>query len=114
MRISDRSSDVCSSDLLSMPVATYVPKSRLTRTSVALASKAAHMIGAYFHRHGVTNFDIGRHRVDRECVLPDVNHIDCVRNQEHRSEERRVGKEGVSPCRSSWWRDQEKKKKTKS
>src|SRR3546814_7968462 len=77
MRISDWSSDVCSSDLTEFDV---IPAAaRMTSNSVctsAAAPVAAHI------------------RYDLTCACFDV-HL-------HRSEERRVGKECVSTCRSRW------------
>src|SRR3546814_19656472 len=72
MRISDWSSDVCSSDLLGIG-----PRA------------VAHGIGFLLRRrNGLEGFDhLGRR----------VGAFDC-----DRSEERRVGKECVSTCRSRW------------
>src|SRR3546814_1358536 len=71
MRISDWSSDVCSSDLL-RPV----------------SSSVASVIAQHLHRIGVRRLERGIER--REEAEHD------------RSEERRVGKECVSTCRSRW------------
>src|SRR3546814_21035172 len=100
MRISDWSSDVCSSDLeqLQQPVArrTLVPcavapdglEQRIGR-GVAVATR--HMSGG----KGKTLFMVVRAGGDfgQQCV-------DIV---DGRSEERRVGKEWVRTCRSRWW-----------
>src|SRR3546814_10752541 len=81
MRISDWSSDVCSSDL-----AERLPK--------AVAAKM---------RIAEINSDI-----DVEAIVADVNHsnveslIDGCDLVLDRSEERRVGQECVSTCRSRW------------
>src|SRR3546814_9683468 len=77
MRISDWSSDVCSSDLY-RPMLDRVlnwPKAALSGALllVALSGVAATSLGSEF--------------------IPDLD---------ERSEERRVGKEGVSTCRSRW------------
>src|SRR3546814_6783504 len=74
MRISDWSSDVCSSDLL---------LAHLDDTGVCLAV-AHHSVA------GNARFELLEH-VDRAACL-----------QQQRSEERRVGKECVSTCRSRW------------
>src|SRR3546814_8944331 len=83
MRISDWSSDVCSSDLL------------------ALAS----------YNCGIWEYDplAGCERWDeRMCQLYGIPFTDGIIGQDkwyaliHRSEERRVGKECVSTCRSRW------------
>src|SRR3546814_13702984 len=93
MRISDWSSDVCSSDLLP-------PSSRVT---------------------GI-RFWLAYCEISRPVVVSPVNAILAMRGLEAsglpasrpkpltRSEERRVGKEGVSTCRSRCWPDHYKKK----
>src|SRR3546814_1867148 len=80
MRISDWSSDVCSSDL---------PRRGVARLLVgdAPGDEARHVV-----RQEVDDGAIGEER------------------QAHRSEERRVGKECVSTCRSRWSPYHEKKK----
>src|SRR3546814_7619613 len=74
MRISDWSSDVCSSDL-----------ARLRSIVISIASNTASMI------------------INKICQW---GNISCTateqRHQHMRSEERRVGKECVSTCRSRW------------
>src|SRR3546814_20602889 len=80
MRISDWSSDVCSSDL------------RLLHLFNRLAYGAA-VTGDRFLITRFGSLDIG-----------------CPRNAIKRSEERRVGKEGVSTCRSRWSPYHSKKK----
>src|SRR3546814_16463919 len=72
MRISDRSSDVCSSDLHALQ-ATHDAHVREAAVGVLAASDVAH-------------------------------HAVCGDGQQHvqRSEDRRVGKECVSTCRSRW------------
>src|SRR3546814_17577588 len=119
MRISDWSSDVCSSDLE-------------TRRCPALSccSGRAHSclrLSRLFSRDQIT--------IDADQVDHEQNHIlrpdplpliiqeappdqgNRGSDEDHecpRSEERRVGKEGVSPCRSRWAPTHEKKKnKTK-
>src|SRR3546814_7958956 len=76
-RISDWSSDVCSSDL-----------PRPGRSSSDVPSRFQGFVSD---------------RTDINSVRPDVK----------RSEERRVGKECVSTCRSRWSRYHEKKKRTR-
>src|SRR3546814_7246894 len=78
MRISDWSSDVCSSDLVA------------AHTARALCLPAA--VGA-------------ERQVKQGCRglvgnIPRAEQVQC--GAEHRSEERRVGKECVSTCRSRW------------
>src|SRR3546814_1345254 len=77
MRISDWSSDVCSSDLLSKFGSRYLRENQN---------------GKY---DSLTWPD---HHLHPNSALPDRH----CRSQEHRSEERRVGKECVSTCRSRW------------
>src|SRR3546814_10475728 len=71
MRISDWSSDVCSSDL-----------------------------SRWFRRLG--DHHPGRHLRDRRPAVPRGHHRRAGALAEERSEERRVGKECVSTCRSRW------------
>src|SRR3546814_20772854 len=79
LRISDWSSDVCSSDLL---------KEYLTQIS--------------------TSRSYNRFRDDIGYVLGKISELGP-----DRSEERRVGKECVSTCRSRWWPYHNKKKLNK-
>src|SRR3546814_2906225 len=69
MRISDWSSDVCSSDLVALDVG----------------------------HHRYAGLEAGQ--AERELRKDDQGHAD---HHEDRSEERRVGKECVSTCRSRW------------
>src|SRR3546814_2982117 len=82
MRISDWSSDVCSSDLI------------ITRTKGALVSMDNGSVTAYaldtLQERG-TLFVAPGDKVYQGMIIG-----------EHRSEERRVGKECVSTCRSRW------------
>src|SRR3546814_16916959 len=105
MRISDWSSDVCSSDLWTADLAEQV---RL---------EADEMIRSIAEECGVRNLNrikpgiaeatraILRRVPDRIYVQrrddPDVAHI-CLLADKARSEARRVGKECVSTCRSRW------------
>src|SRR3546814_5843799 len=85
MRISDWSSDVCSSDLIGqqqMRPAAQPPASR--RIGEAIADKPPEQRNPCSHRHPL--------HADRQRAA----HMD------QRSEERRVGKECVSTCRSRW------------
>src|SRR3546814_15257700 len=87
MRISDWSSDVCSSDLLARQLNSVV--GALVLANTLLAQQNVHVV-----------FDI---KVD---PLPRLEHIEertyKSAPQISRSEERRVGKECVSTCRSRW------------
>src|SRR3546814_17590665 len=101
MRISDWSSDVCSSDLAD-----------------AVQPRKHHVLGADHQRHEVVaEAADDRHHGDREQHPRSVDREDRVvilTGGEERSEERRVGKECVSTCRSRWTPDHKKKKITKN
>src|SRR3546814_6318084 len=96
MRISDWSSDVCSSDL---PVIKAYLELDQIDGDLCLAGHA-------FRNDGDL---IGRSATDeaRRLVGQRVNElheiIEGIRDEVIRSEERRVGKECVSTCRSGWW-----------
>src|SRR3546814_15429076 len=118
MRISDWSSDVCSSDLRNLDVA----------DSVFFRFGQPPTTDVHLHRrhdqlgHGERLVAIGPHRnevllghtilhvdvffallLDRSlpCVFVPARRL-LILAQEQRSEERRVGKEGVSTCRPRW------------
>src|SRR3546814_7171775 len=80
MRISDWSSDVCSSDLSGRSPAETAAKNASTSASASFAAISSSPAGA----------------------LPRVSRSAELDAQFHRSEERRVGKECVSTCRSRW------------
>src|SRR3546814_8515955 len=89
MRISDWSSDVCSSDLLDVKPLRLkgfkcLPQEFFDRRCIAGVE-----IGRKVWMHG--NADGQRSTMGRERGI-----------HEHRSEERRVGKECVRTCRSRW------------
>src|SRR3546814_11565004 len=94
MRISDWSSDVCSSDL---GVAQHIVD--LLDKSVALTARRAE-VGL------TTKLDTARVAALRDQRRADIPAIAA------RSEERRVGKECVSTCRSRWSPYHSKKKQT--
>src|SRR3546814_10803466 len=96
MRISDWSSDVCSSDL------DTDLKSGIT---VLLLGALRHYLAIVHLQHG----DRHVRAVLRE--QPGHSQLACNQSGPHgRSEERRVGKEGVSTCRSRWSPYHKKKK----
>src|SRR3546814_13543751 len=132
MRISDWSSDVCSSDL--RLTHSFSNRSRVsTFREFRTAEKAAELAPAFNH---VAHAPVSLARLDRrgaikQCRLPrrlasyplplavsglfkfpgmdvvipcpDASPVSLsVRERKGRSEERRVGKEGVSTCRSRW------------
>src|SRR3546814_15550389 len=100
MRISDWSSDVCSSDLVSrLPGFAHLPLGRKVRGLVRYANiPLPDRIYAfdYFTREPVEEVFEG----DRLCLVDRERVFDLVRGS--RSEERRVGKECVSTFRSRW------------
>src|SRR3546814_14523016 len=106
MRISDWSSDVCSSDL------------------VAKAYRPGHADYAYDAKYGFRDYRGGGRSSARETaarvaaggvarlVIPEVSiRAYLIELGGDRSEERRVGKECVSTCRSRWSAYHYKKKK---
>src|SRR3546814_16703808 len=107
MRISDWSSDVCSSDLTPHPYAEFDLAPRHGREAVAVDDKIASD-----KREEIGGF---RPRIlpQRPMIAPFLTLFDAisVRQQDRkrrlvtfhaRSEERRVGQECVSTCRSGW------------
>src|SRR3546814_17545498 len=95
MRISDWSSDVCSSDLL----APFAPRHDRCGTK-ALATTAWRATG-WFEVPAPAP-DSAIHRRLLLCVGEVDRGAGWLAARRPRSEERRVGKEGVSPCRSRW------------
>src|SRR3546814_4516249 len=94
MRISDWSSDVCSSDL-GPPVA-LAPLGHLgVVRALALTIDLRHVEGLQRAELGVAGAGVERAAVGRAVEVDDVARVG-------RSEERRVGKECVSTCRSRW------------
>src|SRR3546814_12643714 len=107
MRISDWSSDVCSSDLLAAIGLADVM--RETDRGARLLRDTHPFLGNGVDRAVVIFFDgmAGNERVDVQMVDAPILHL----VDQGRSEERRVGKECVSTCRSRWSPYHEKKKK---
>src|SRR3546814_12424636 len=99
MRISDCSSDVCSSDLLSGQRQTPLlntssgSRSRPPRRALNLAGR------------------ISVRSCMRSAIRITKRFAAHSKSSPARSEERRVGKEGVSTCRTAWSQYHEKKKK---
>src|SRR3546814_21051304 len=98
MRISDWSSDVCSSDLASPIANAYIDFSKMTCSVVAVITDQVRdgrpVVGFGFNSNG----RYGQGALMRERFLPRLMEAD----PDSRSEERRVGKECVSTCRSRW------------
>src|SRR3546814_11769990 len=89
MRISDWSSDVCSSDL------TVHRAKRRQRKQLDGDAGTGQLVAAE-QRRGAELGDVGQHRHFHR-----INEA-AIGGQVMRSEERRVGKECVSTCRSRW------------
>src|SRR3546814_13093806 len=94
MRISDWSSDVCSSDLIDargwlMGVAT---------------GKSDRGLGLCLAHHGIGSRFVTLQTADRHPLKPHPAMLNAAMAEAGatRSEERRVGKECVSTCRSRW------------
>src|SRR3546814_17311298 len=94
MRISDWSSDVCSSDLMASYYGSELAGNRTASGERFDPSQftAAHRLLPFGSKVRVTNTSNG------DSVIVRIND----RGPFSRSEERRVGKECVSTCRSRW------------
>src|SRR3546814_20180478 len=111
MRISDWSSDVCSSDLGRRPLLLGDLRTVCVRATRPLTLEQTLAPQPHEDRHrrrvrqapGCTERIMAVSRCERSAVSP-----------EDRSEESRVGKECVSTCRSRWSPYPEKKKQRKN
>src|SRR3546814_11289571 len=100
MLISDWSADVCSSDLFAHRLADIGFRERTTPTQ-AVEHAAKPVAQALKHRPTPKRFYAGgRKLAGRRASVDAVQ--SCSSKIEARSEERRVGKECVSTCRSRW------------
>src|SRR3546814_17672635 len=102
MRISDRSSDVCSSDLVVAAVAACKHPRRRQPGDFLAILLGVHLHGTHTHdRRDIgprkRGIEIATHRtaIARAITAPEAEH-------EGRYEEGRVGNECVSRCRSRW------------
>src|SRR3546814_15086696 len=94
MRISDWSSDVCSSDL---PAAEKLPSATVAaKTSIDRARSPPPSIFAFISK--ILRLRWRYSGLDLESIYA----FNATERVNHRSEERRVGKECVSTCRSRW------------
>src|SRR3546814_11307316 len=94
MRISDWSSDVCSSDLVELPS----PRSFTDMVALFAARREG-----ILHAHLVRDVHVVRYEPGRLEFRPSPQAPRDLANRiGQRSEERRVGKECVSTCRSRW------------
>src|SRR3546814_13215833 len=99
MRISDWSSDVCSSDLLSAEACRKIVDFTVMCDSfniplVRLMDTPGFVVGTDAERRGAPGHIMNFMNATCLTTVPQVTVI--------RSEERRVGKECVSTCRSRW------------
>src|SRR3546814_16464164 len=100
MRISDWSSDVCSSDLANREGEVFRPPSE-TEVANSTAVYEVEMVAEAFASGASRRAEGFVQRVAIKSVCLDAN--DCANDvRTVRSEERRVGKECVSTCRSRW------------
>src|SRR3546814_12342920 len=97
MRISDWSSDVCSSDLVGER-----PRQRGERLLRRDAEDAQNEGAANIPLRLVVLVEAGDLLHRRAYVLRVEGQVQVAGRNEARSEERRVGKECVSTCRSRW------------
>src|SRR3546814_15973066 len=120
MRISDWSSDVCSSDLVRrlahLGVAHVdgltgvdVEEHHLGALVFLLQAALEHVVHGEVGRLGIVHEDEGQ--LENYGAREDARGI-AVAGPDDRSEERRVGKESVSTCRS-WWSPLHEKKNRK-
>src|SRR3546814_15757504 len=105
MRSSDWSSDVCSSDLRAIGMTREVDASGAQMYDFEATAGDA-----------VFDWSTGRYHMGVRYGTPDVSNpgdVDWDSGARSRSEERRVGKECVSTCRSRWSPLHSKKKHTR-
>src|SRR3546814_14209881 len=105
MRISDWSSDVCSSDLNAPPRRANGDVAQPAASSGRAKARYQHAFILSFQIEGRDQYDYAQHNqqhlAQEHLQLSEIRYLEGVR----RSEERRVGKECVSTCRSRWSRD---------
>src|SRR3546814_15785286 len=99
MRISDWSSDVCSSDLASEQGDTL--ETREVAEEALETVKLTGLVPAIYFESGVADIP-GTTLAELGRILQRMKHRRNVRLHFVRSEERRVGEECVSTCRSRW------------
>src|SRR3546814_13248608 len=101
MRISDWSSDVCSSDLenycRNLPPETYLLGDQERTIAMSLELYIDSLVDDYLQQKELQKF---RNELDKETKTGIVYGVPD--HSFRRSEERRVGKECVSTCRSRW------------
>src|SRR3546814_11819937 len=119
MRISDWSSDVCSSDLYNLrSVAGLSVEKQLQRLQMLVEVERTNhrndFPGRQSGHQSTSAARCSRGRIEEHTMLLGrstvLKHMACRTDASERSEERRVGKECVSTCRSRCSRDHSKKK----
>src|SRR3546814_11715960 len=106
MRISDWSSDVCSSDLVRRPLCIIDIEFHFHFRALTVVDDRS---SAGIQYREIGNRTIRRSRgCNEELAAVDLS-LEYILDIGRRSEERRVGKECVSPCRSRWSPYPEKK-----
>src|SRR3546814_16375062 len=100
MRISDWSSDVCSSDLLSN-IALSSPAT-IAASDVAAFDNLTVVAGGAVTGTGLLQSGLATNVSGSDLSLGAITAGTDIDLTATRSEERRVGKECVSPCRSRW------------
>src|SRR3546814_15691646 len=114
MRISDWSSDVCSSDLIGDDghVSTIVPQCGMGQgVTTLLPQIIADELGADWRTIAVETASISPLYANTLVVDAESAAFRPRAGVHDRSEERRVGNEGVSTCSSRWWPYHYKQKK---
>src|SRR3546814_14628022 len=111
MRISDWSSDVCSSDL-TVVMTSYGRRliRDLAGTTASVLTVGGKWVDAPFYAYGyqrLWKISLSRNGVQKEIIATDEHRWFTKGRKstvftKDRLEERRVGKEGVSTCRSRW------------
>src|SRR3546814_12582466 len=108
MRISDWSSDVCSSDLGTTVRSATLPTREINRFKERRATwHGSGVVGQQKEQTGGIHARVGEsifHEAEARSGFAGSNHrlCSCGSRNPGRSEERRVGKECVSTCRSRW------------
>src|SRR3546814_14388919 len=105
MRISDWSSDVCSSDLGEDVVRVEREGAREPEALSVVPCQRGRLAG--FHRlrvGGPYRIRIRHRHAFPDEIQPLAGEVDALLEARERSEERRVGQECGSTCRSRWWR----------
>src|SRR3546814_18110875 len=107
MRISDWSSDVCSSDLQGFAFGACRAIGRLAQSQ--LVQQFLETLAVFGHVDGLGAGADNRHTIGFQGTRKLQRRLAAIR-----SEERRVGKEFVSTCRSRWSPCHEKKKRNRT